>query len=118
MLSKKYPPLTYISTAPWQQVFGSSPDNALLVNLFFSGILLTSVYLLGKELFNRQAGLWGVCICILLPAFYILRLNYLVDYALIAMGTASFTCLTIWRKEKSWSWVLGFWRLLRLSNVR
>ncbi|MGB3692140.1 MAG: glycosyltransferase family 39 protein [Spirulinaceae cyanobacterium] len=108
MLSKKYPPLTYVSTAPWQQVFGSSPDNALLVNLFFSGILLTSVYLLGKELFNSQAGLWGAGICVLLPAFYILRLNYLVDYSLIAMGAASFTSLTIWHRGKSWYWALGF----------
>ncbi len=108
MLSKKYPPLTYISTAPWQQIFGSSPDNALLVNVFFSGILLTSVYLLGKELFNPQAGLWGAGICVLLPAFYILRLNYLVDYSLVALGIASFTCLTIWYRKKSWYWALGF----------
>lgn len=108
MLSKKYPPLTYISTAPWQQVFGKSPDNALLVNLFFSAIILISVYLLGRELFNRQAGLWGAGICLLIPAFYTIRLNYLVDYPLVAMGIVSFTCLTIWRRTHSWLWALGF----------
>lgn len=80
MLTSKYPPLTYIVTAPFQQLFGPGPDQALLVNLLFSAILLSAVYGLGKHLFNRQVGLWAAALCILLPQLYTTRIQYLTDY--------------------------------------
>ncbi len=111
-LSSKYPPLTYIATAPFQQVFGTGPDQALLVNLLFSAILLGSVYGLGKHLFNKQVGLWAAGLCILLPRLYTVRLDYLIDYPLTALVAASFWCLTVWRDAKTqwqgWRWALGF----------
>jgi 4-amino-4-deoxy-L-arabinose transferase-like glycosyltransferase len=112
MLSSKYPPLTYIFTAPFQYVFGTSPDQATLVNLLFSAVLISSVYRLGKHLFNQKAGFWAAVICLLLPRLYTVRLEYLLDYPLTALITASFCCLTIWRDTKKtwegWRWVLGF----------
>jgi 4-amino-4-deoxy-L-arabinose transferase-like glycosyltransferase len=101
MLSNKYPPLTYIATAPFQQVFGTGPDRALLVNLLFSAILLGSVYGLGKHLFNSRVGLWAAGVCVLLPRLYTFRLNYLIDYPLTALVAASFFCLTLWRDAKT-----------------
>ncbi len=112
MLSSKYPPLTYIAAAPFQQLFGTGPDQALLVNLLFSAILLGSVYGLGKHLFGTEVGLWAAGLCVLLPRLYIVRINYLVDYPLTAMVAASFWCLTLWwdanTKRQGWSWALRF----------
>ena len=112
MLTSKYPPFTYIATAPFQQLFGTGPDRALLVNLFFSAVLLGAVYGIGKHLFNKQVGFWAAVVCLLLPRLYIVRLNYLVDYPLTAMVVASFWCLTVWRDAKTqwqgWRWALGF----------
>ncbi|NES24305.1 MAG: phospholipid carrier-dependent glycosyltransferase, partial [Symploca sp. SIO3E6] len=112
MLSSKNPPLIYIVTAPFQQVFGTSPDQAILVNLLFSAILLGSVYKLGKHLFNQQVGLWAAGLCVLLPRLYEFRIHYLLDYSLTALIAASFCCLTVWRDTKTrrqgWLWSLGF----------
>ncbi|NEQ65131.1 MAG: phospholipid carrier-dependent glycosyltransferase [Symploca sp. SIO2D2] len=112
MLSSKNPPLTYIITAPFQQVFGTGPDQAILVNLLFSAILLSSVYKLGQHLFNQQVGLWAAGLCVLLPRLYEFRIHYLLDYSLTALIAASFCCLTVWRDTKTrrqgWLWSLGF----------
>jgi len=112
MLSSKNPPLVYIATAPFQQIFGTGPDQALLVNLLFSAILLGSVYSLGKHLFNQQVGLWAAGFCVLLPRLYEVRIHYLLDYSLTALVAASFWCLTVWRDTKNqrqgWLWALGF----------
>ena len=112
MLSSKNPPLTYMATAPVQQVFGTGADQALLVNLIFSAILLSSVYSLGKHLFNQQVGLWAAGLCVLLPRLYEVRIHYVLDYPLTALVAASFCCLTVWREAKTqwqgWLWGLGF----------
>lgn len=112
MLSSKYPPLTYISAAPFQQIFGTSPDHAVIVNLLFSAILIISVYGIAKHLFNQKAGFWAAVICLLLPRLYTVRLEYLLDYPLTALVTASFWCLTVWRDAKKtlpgWRWALSF----------
>ena len=112
MLSSKYPPLTYIATAPFQHLFGTGPDQALLVNLLFSAVLLVSVYGIGKHLFSSQVGLWAAGLCVLLPRLYIIRLNYVIDYPLVALVAANFWCLTVWRDAKTprqgWCWGLAF----------
>jgi 4-amino-4-deoxy-L-arabinose transferase-like glycosyltransferase len=111
-LSSKYPPLLYIVTAPFQMLFGTGPEQALLVNLLFSAILLASVYGLGKHLFNTQVGLWAAGLCVLLPRLYTVRISYMHDYPLTALVAASFFCLTVWRDAKTkcqgWRWALGF----------
>lgn len=119
MLTSKYPPLTYISTAPFQQIFGAGPDRAILVNLLFTAILSCAVYGIGKHLFNPKVGFWAAIVCLLLPRLYIVRLNYLLDYPLTALVTASFYCLTVWRDAKTkwqgWRWALSFGFCLGLA---
>ncbi|WP_293115903.1 phospholipid carrier-dependent glycosyltransferase [Okeania sp. SIO1I7] len=95
-LSPKVPPLTYILTVPFQVIFGRGADQATLVHLFFSAILLTSVYCLGSKLFNQKVGFWAAVLCILFPGLYRYRLQYLLDYPLTAMVTLNFCCLTFW----------------------
>ncbi len=108
MLSSKIPPLTYISGAIAQQIFGTGADQAALVMLFYSAILLVAVYGLGKTLFSAEVGLWAAVICQLLPSLYIYRQAFLLDYPLAAIVTLSFWCLTVWRQKGGWVSVLGF----------
>ncbi len=79
-LSSKYPPLLYVSTAPFRILFGTGADAAVLVNLFYSGILFGSVYGLGRQLFSARVGLWAAGLCVLLPQFYSQRVQYFMDY--------------------------------------
>ncbi|MBW4609728.1 MAG: glycosyltransferase family 39 protein [Hassallia sp. WJT32-NPBG1] len=97
LLSSKIPPLTYIITAFVQNIFGTGADQATLVMLLFSGILLSSVYGLGKVLFNQSVGLWAAALCQILPGLYQLRLQFLLDYPLASVVTLSFYCLTVWK---------------------
>ncbi|MEB3341177.1 hypothetical protein [Okeania sp.] len=99
-LSPKVPPLTYILTVPLQNIFGRGADEATLVHLFFSAILLTSVYSLGNKLFNQKVAFWAAVLCILFPGLYRYRLQFLLDYPLTAMVTLSFCCLTFWRNRE------------------
>ncbi len=122
LLSSKIPPLTYILTAGVQNIFGIGPDEATLVMLLFSGVLLGSVYGLGKVLFDESVGLWAAFLCQVLPALYRLRLDFLLDYPLAAVVTLSFFCLSVWRsfgtaetqraqrkrRFVEWLWVLAF----------
>ena len=99
-LSPKVPPLTYILAVPFQNIFGRGADQATLVHLLFSAILLTSVYSLGSKLFNQKVGFWAAVLCILFPGLYRYRLQFLLDYPLTAIVTLSFTCLTLWYFSK------------------
>ncbi|HIK33818.1 MAG TPA: phospholipid carrier-dependent glycosyltransferase [Oscillatoriales cyanobacterium M59_W2019_021] len=120
-LSSKIPPLTYIATAPFLEVFGTGFDAATCVNLLFSAILLLSVYGLGKHLFDRRVGLWAALLCALIPGLYRVRLEFLLDYPLVTAVTLAFFCLTVWRDRslpqadftwkhtlKSWLWAIAF----------
>ena len=99
LLSTKIPPLVFILTTPFLQVFGTRPDQATLVFLLFSAILLASVYSLGVQLFDRQVGFWAAAICVVLPGLYRFRLQFLLDYPLTAAITLTFFCLTMWKEE-------------------
>ena len=102
-LSAKYPPLTYISSAPFQELLGKGNDEALGLNFLSSGILIIAVYYLGKTLFNQRVGLIAAAFCIVLPRLYFEKLVYLTDNLLVAVITACFTFLTLWRNEKKLS---------------
>jgi len=111
-LSGKYPPLTYILTAPFQWLFGVGPEQATLVNLLYLALLMISVYGLGRRLFNGRVGVWAAGLCTLFPIFYVYRLDYLLDTGATAFTAACFTSLTIWWGEKGrsqqWRWAIIF----------
>ena len=118
LLSSKIPPLVYITAAVCQNFFGIGPDQATLVQLLFSAILLGSVYGLGAQLFSVEVGLWAAGLCQLLPGIYQYKLDFLLDYPLTALVVLSFWCLTVWENvgtaktprtsRRSWLWVAGF----------
>ncbi len=102
--STKYPPLIYGLTVPFFNLFGTSFDTATLINLPFSAILLLSVYGLGAYLFTMPAGLMAAAICWMMPGLYRVRLDYLIDYPLVALVTLSFLCLTVWWGKAKGQW--------------
>ncbi len=112
MLSTKYPPLTYIIGAFSQKIFGLGNDQALLSNLLYNGILIISVYIIGKTLFNPKVGLWSAGLTLLFPRLYQTRLQFLIDTPLMTLTVACFCCLTLWKFEnnrrKQWLWTIIF----------
>ncbi|MGI0494039.1 phospholipid carrier-dependent glycosyltransferase [Alkalinema pantanalense CENA528] len=96
LLSSKIPPLVYISTVPFLNLFGTSIAASTLVNLLFSGILILSVYGIGTTLFTSEVGLWAAAITLLFPGLYPHRLNYMIDHPIIAMTTLTMFTLTLW----------------------
>lgn len=96
-LSSKIPPGTYMITAIFHSFFGLGEDVATLVNLFFSAILLVSVYGLGCRCVNQKVGLWAAGLCMLFPGLYHVRLDFLLDYPLTAVVTLCFYLLTLWQ---------------------
>lgn len=99
MLSSKMPPLVYLSTAPLIHLFGSGEDRSTLVNLLYNAILLASVYGLAIRLFNQQVAIWSIALCLILPGLYVIRLDYLIDFPLVAIVTFTFFCLTLWATD-------------------
>ncbi|MBV6625766.1 MAG: phospholipid carrier-dependent glycosyltransferase [Rivularia sp. (in: Bacteria)] len=96
LLSSKIPPLTYIVTAFLQYFYGKGYDEATVIMLGFSFVLIFSVYGLGKILFGDSVGLWAAALCQVMPGLYRYRLEFLLDYPLAAIVTLSFFCLTLW----------------------
>lgn len=110
-LSSKIPPVTYTVAAIVQQIFGRGVEQATLIHLIFSAILLTSVYGLGVQLFSIEIGLWAAALCQLFPSLYRYRLEFVLDYPLTAVVTLSFLCLTLWIRSafgKQWLWAAAF----------
>lgn len=127
LLTSKVPPFTYIATAIVQHLVGTGADQATLVLLLFSAMLLVSVYGLGVQLFSIEVGLWAAGLCQLLPGIYQYRLDFLLDYPLTAVVTLSFFCLTVWRncqtgttkeqrtQPREWVWAAAFGLSLGLA---
>ncbi len=99
LLSSKMPPLVYLTTAPFIHLFGSGEDRSTLVNLLYSAILLASIYGLAVRLFSIQVAVWSLALCLILPGLYVIRLDYLIDFPLVAIVTLTFFCLTLWATE-------------------
>ena len=109
LLSNKIPPLNYILTAPLVNLFGTTEDVATLIMLFYSAVLLVSVYGLGVVLFDVATGLWAAGLCQLMPGLYYHRLEFILDYPLTTAVTFSFWGLTLYffSNSKLHSWIFG-----------
>ncbi|MFM6202364.1 MAG: ArnT family glycosyltransferase, partial [Dolichospermum sp.] len=102
-------PFVYICTVPFLVLFGKGYDQASLVNLLYTAIIILSVYHLGNYLFkNRKIGITASIFCLLFPIMGIMRTDYLLDYGLTSIVIATFTILTIWKDIYTGflSWVL------------
>ncbi|MEM8603838.1 MAG: glycosyltransferase family 39 protein [Cyanobacteria bacterium P01_H01_bin.121] len=124
MLSSKYPPVLFSLAALWQRLLGTGMDQVTSLNLLFQGILIASTYGLGRIFFNRRIGLWAAALVLLFPKLYVLNLEALFDYPLVAMVTATFWSLSYWRSRTNrwvdwrwsgWRWAIATGVLLGLT---
>ncbi|MEM9156568.1 MAG: glycosyltransferase family 39 protein [Cyanobacteria bacterium P01_F01_bin.33] len=101
-------PFVYLLTTPFLQIFGPGYDQAGLVNLVFSGMIIASVYHLGKQFASQAVGLWAAALVLAMPYLAEIRTDYWLDYGLTAAVTLTLLCLTYWRSEqtiaKQWFW--------------
>jgi len=103
-------PLTYLVTAPVFSLLGSGYGSAILSNSLFQALLLGSLYGLGRLARGRAAGLWAAFLCAVSPALLNQRSDYLIDFSLTAVLTATWWLLTVRvlsRPRRPWLWSLG-----------
>jgi 4-amino-4-deoxy-L-arabinose transferase-like glycosyltransferase len=97
--SSSYPPLPYLVVSPFYIIFGKNPDVAVLSSgILWLGLLLLAVYGIGREIFNRKAGLFAALIISLYPIIIALERDFWLDLQLTAAVA------------------LALWALLRVNN--
>ena len=77
-------PPSILTTVPLYLLFGPSRLVAYLTNIFYLGLLLGGIYLLGAHLYGRSAGLLAAFIA----ATFTATVNYSRDYLLEFPATA------------------------------
>lgn len=82
-LSVYYPPFFHFMIALSFFIFGISIYSAELVEVTFSVLTLLSVYLLGKELFDKKISLLSVIIVMISPIFILWSREAVIDIALM-----------------------------------
>jgi 4-amino-4-deoxy-L-arabinose transferase-like glycosyltransferase len=103
-------PFTYLVTAPVFSLLGPGYGSAILSNGLFQALLLGSLYGLGRLAHSRAAGLWAAFLCGVAPALLNQRSDYLIDFSLTAVLTATWWLLTVRvlaRPRHPWLWSLG-----------
>ena len=102
-------PLTGLVTAPVLQLLRPSYNSAVLANSLFQALLMLSVYGQGRLIQGRRAGLWAAALTGLAPALLNQRSDYLIDFSLTAVLSASWWLLS-WRllaqPRPRWLWSL------------
>ena len=105
-------PFIYIVTVPFLAIFGKAVNSAIVVNILFIVILVSTIYALSKSVFNTQISLWASGLCLMFPALLNVQTMYLLDYGVVSMCCLTFSILTRWKnadtKRQSWQWSLTF----------
>ncbi len=103
-----YPPFYHFSTVLTYFLFGTSMDAAISINIFYFGILLVSVYGIGKNLYNQETGLIAAVLISLYPTIVGMRRFYLIEIALIATVTLSIYLLLLSENFTNRKYSIGF----------
>lgn len=100
-----YPPLFYYLSAVMTYLFGSGLEAIRSVSAIFGGLTVVPVYLLGKSLFGRKAGLLSA-VLLTFSSFHMLYSRISMTEGLMVFLTATSSYL-FWRgyKKKSWSYM-------------
>lgn len=107
-VSSYYPPFYHFFTAFMYLLFGKSLDVALMTNSVFLGILLLSVFGIGKKIFNEEAGLVAAVLVTLYPSIFALERVYMLELPLVAMVSLSVYFLILTDHFKSLKFSIAF----------
>ncbi|MGB8216458.1 MAG: glycosyltransferase family 39 protein [Candidatus Methanoperedens sp.] len=107
-ISNYYPPFYHISTAVMYIFFGKSMNTAILTNTVFYGILLFSIYGLGKKLFNKETGVFAAVLITLYPSIFSLQRVYMLEIPLTALVALSIYLLVLSEKFKNLKYAAVF----------
>lgn len=107
-ISNYYPPFYHFSTAVMYFFFGKSMNTAILTNTVFYGILLASVYGLGKKLFNKETGVFAAVLITLYPSIFSLQRIYMLEIPLAALVALSIYLLVLSEKFKNLKYAAAF----------
>ncbi len=103
-------PFTYLVTAPVFSLLGPGYHSAILSNGLFQALLLGSLYGLGRLAHGRAAGLWAAFLCSVAPALLNQRSDYLIDFSLTAVLTATWWLMSVrvlGQPRHPWLWSLS-----------
>lgn len=103
-----YPPLYHITPTLLYLLFGTSTDVSIFQNVLYFGILLISVYEIGKYFGGTQAGLIGAVLISLYPGIIGMRRFFVIDNGVIALTALSIYMLLLTDKFKNSKHVLYF----------
>ncbi len=113
----EHPPLYYLLSRAWQQLFGSSLQTTRSLSVLFGILLLPAVYWLCWELFkSHKIGLWAVGVIAISPV-HIIYSQEAREYSLLLLTSAlNYTALigAVNRKKNWWWW--GFYALSLATN--
>jgi hypothetical protein len=88
--ASSYPPLPYWVTQPFYSIFGNDPDVAVLAsNTVWLWVLLLATYALGKQVYNRKAGIFAALIVSFYPIIVALERDFWLDLQLTAAVTGA-----------------------------
>jgi len=105
-----YPPLSFIVLAYYYLIFGLQGQMAIMVNAFYICLILGTVYLIGKELFDAKTGLLAAFLLSCFPGFIAFSRSYWLEFGVIA-----YVCMVIYFllktdffRNRFYSVMLGF----------
>lgn len=113
-----YPPLVHLAGAVCFRLFGALPpgipgletaDVAALANLFFLAVLLFSTYAIAARLYGKGAGVTAAFLVAVYPILAGQSRDFLLDYPLAALTTATMALLlySSGLTHPVWVWPLG-----------
>jgi 4-amino-4-deoxy-L-arabinose transferase-like glycosyltransferase len=114
-LSTDVAPLYPLTTVPLYLLFGPSRLVAYLTNIFYLGLLLGGIYLLGARLYGCRAGLLGAFIAATFTATVNYSRDYLLEFPATAFVTLGVYALLRSEAFRHRAWCLTFGALVGLS---
>lgn len=112
-----WPPLFQAASALFLALFGYSQDVAVMANALFIPLMFVSMYLLGKELFNRETGLVAAILFSFFPGMLSMSRLYRPDVALAAFLIPSILILIKSKDMTSTRWSILFGIVLGLMAL-
>jgi 4-amino-4-deoxy-L-arabinose transferase-like glycosyltransferase len=114
-LSTDVAPLYPLTTVPLYLLFGPSRLVAHLTNMFYLGLLLGGIYLLGAHLYGRSAGLLAAFIAATFTATVNYSRDYLLEFPATAFVTLAMYALLRSETFRRRRWGMAFGVLAGLS---